>query len=103
VKTAVSAPAGRDGAAPDPARARPIAAKQARRAEDARLLRAALETGDFAAVAQIAHRLKGLGSTYGHDAISATGRALEAAAAQRDSAQIQVQIECYRQILADLH
>ena len=99
----MSAPAGRDGAAPDPALADLMPAYLARRAEDARLLRAALEAGDFAAIARIAHRLKGLGSTYGHDSISATGRALEAAAAQRDTAQIQVQIECYRQILADLH
>jgi len=99
----VSAPAGRHSATPDPALADLMPAYLARRAEDARLLRAALEAGDFAAIARIAHRLKGLGSTYGHDSISATGRALEAAAAQRDTAQIQVQIECYRQILADLH
>ena len=99
----MSAPAGRHSATPDPALADLMPAYLARRAEDARLLRAALEAGDFAAIARIAHRLKGLGSTYGHDSISATGRALEAAAAQRDTAQIQVQIECYRQILADLH
>lgn len=74
-----------------------------RRAADARALAAALESGDYAAIAAIGHRLKGLGSTYGHDAISAAGRGLEQAAAAHDAARTGELIETYRRVLAELN
>lgn len=73
-----------------------------RRAADARLLDAALAKRDYAAIAAIGHRLKGLGSTYGHDAISATGRELETAGQARDAVRAGHLIEDYRRLLAEL-
>ena len=74
-----------------------------RRAADARLVAAALAARDFAAIGAIGHRLKGLGSTYGHDAISDAGRAFEAAAAARDAARVQSLLDGYTRLLGDLN
>jgi HPt (histidine-containing phosphotransfer) domain-containing protein len=88
---------------PDPAVAALLPAYLQRRAADARALEAALAQGDYAAIAAIGHRLKGLGSTYGHDAISAAGRALEEAASARDAAAIGQHLAQYRRTLAEIH
>ncbi|HVN64732.1 MAG TPA: Hpt domain-containing protein [Candidatus Binataceae bacterium] len=48
----------------------------------------AVSRRDFAAIMRIAHRLKGEGASYGFDAISTTGRSLEAATASRDTGGI---------------
>ena len=88
---------------PDPVLAALLPAYLERRAADARLLAAALALHDYAQIAAIGHRLKGLGSTYGHDAISEAGRAFEAAAAARDGARVQSLLEGYTQLLAELH
>ena len=97
VKTA-AAPAPR----PDPAVAALLPAFLARRRDDARSLENALAGADFAAIAAIGHRLKGLGSTYGFDAISQAGRELEAAAAQCDTAAARQTLNGYAQLLAEL-
>ena len=90
-------------AAPDPAVAGLLPAYLQRRAADARALEAALASGDYAAIAAIGHRLKGLGSTYGHDAITQAGRALETAAAARDAAAAGQLINNYKRALAELN
>jgi HPt (histidine-containing phosphotransfer) domain-containing protein len=95
-------PALRDHAA-DPALAALLPAYFERRAADAGLLAAALAERDFAAIAAIGHRLKGLGSTYGHDAISDAGRAFEDAAQARDAARVQGLLDGYTRLLAELH
>jgi HPt (histidine-containing phosphotransfer) domain-containing protein len=87
----------------DPALAPLLPAYFERRAADARLLAAALAEHDYAQVAAIGHRLKGLGSTYGHDAISEAGRDFEAAAAARDGDRVQSLLEDYTRLLAELH
>ena len=87
----------------DPVLAALLPAYFERRAADARLLAAALAEHDFAAVAAIGHRLKGLGSTYGHDAISDAGRAFEAAAKARDAARVQSLLDGYERLLAELN
>jgi HPt (histidine-containing phosphotransfer) domain-containing protein len=94
VKTAVSVQ--------DPAVARLLPGFLARRAEDARLLEAALAAGDYAAIGSIGHRLKGLGTTYGFDAISDAGRAFEAAAAASDADLARRTLERYAGLLAGM-
>jgi HPt (histidine-containing phosphotransfer) domain-containing protein len=44
----------------------------------------ALDRGEFETIREIGHGLKGTGGTYGLEAISAYGRALETAAGQKD-------------------
>ena len=87
---------------PDPAVAALLQAFLTRRKEDARALESALAVADFATVAAIGHRLKGLGSTYGFDAISQAGRDLEAAATQCDTAAARQTLNSYAQLLAEL-
>ena len=48
----------------------------------------ALSREDFEVIREIGHGLKGAGGTYGLEAISAYGRSLEAAAAQKDSSAV---------------
>jgi HPt (histidine-containing phosphotransfer) domain-containing protein len=72
------------------------------RREDAQLLETALAAADYPAVAAVGHRLKGLGSTYGFDAISECGRAFEAAAAARDADMAQRTMQRYAAFLASL-
>lgn len=55
-----------------------------RRRADAARARAALEAGDFEALARLGHDLRGHGASYGQPAISAIGDALEAAARAGD-------------------
>jgi HPt (histidine-containing phosphotransfer) domain-containing protein len=74
-----------------------------RRAADARALEAALTAGDYASIAAIGHRLKGLGSTYGHDAISLAGRGLEEAARAEDTGAVRQLITTYKRTLAELN
>lgn len=90
-------------AAPDSVLAALLPAYFERRAADARRLAQALAEGDYVAIAAIGHRLKGLGSTYGHDSVSAAGRALEAAAGARDEARLRELIDGYTRLLAELH
>ena len=87
---------------PDPAVAALLPAFLVRRADDARTLEKALAAADFATVAAIGHRLKGLGSTYGFDAISQAGRELEAAAARCDTVAARQTLNSYAQLLAEL-
>jgi HPt (histidine-containing phosphotransfer) domain-containing protein len=87
----------------DPAVAALLPAYLERRAVDARALEAALAASDYTAIAAIGHRLKGLGSTYGHDAISQAGRSLEEAARAEDAGAVQQLITTYKRTLAELN
>ncbi len=88
---------------PDPAIAALLPAYLQRRTADGQRLEEALAALDFATIGGIAHRLKGLGSTYGHDAISQAGSALEAAAHANNAAEIRQLIDHYKRLLAELH
>ena len=48
----------------------------------------ALSREDFEMIREIGHGLKGAGGTYGIEAISAYGRSMETAAAQKDSSAV---------------
>jgi len=105
VKTAADSPTANPASAPavDPAVAALLPAYLQRRAADARALEAALAESDYAAISAIGHRLKGLGATYGHDAISQAGRGLEEAAKARDADTVQQLITTYKRTLAELN
>ena len=59
-----------------------------RRAQDTKLIRAALADSDFDAIALIGHKLFGSGSAYGLIEVTRLGGQLESAAETRDSARI---------------
>jgi HPt (histidine-containing phosphotransfer) domain-containing protein len=58
----------------------------ARKRQDAEAIRAAADTGNYAALSEIGHKIKGEGGSYGLDGISEIGTKLELAATARDSA-----------------
>ncbi|MGH7918137.1 MAG: Hpt domain-containing protein [Candidatus Binataceae bacterium] len=58
----------------------------ARKRDDARLARDAVERGDYDTLARLGHRMKGEGGGYGFDAITDFGAALEEAAQHQDAA-----------------
>ncbi len=59
-----------------------------RRRQDLRQIAEAVEREDYTLVRDIGHGLKGAGGTYGLDAISAYGRAFEAAAHRQDGSAV---------------
>lgn len=58
------------------------------RRSDVRVLREALVLGDFAAIAQTGHALKGLGGAYGFLEIARIGVRLESAGRRIDSREV---------------
>ncbi|MBF6559592.1 MAG: PAS domain S-box protein [Candidatus Binataceae bacterium] len=56
-------------------------------------LRAALDRGDYTALAALAHKIKGEGGSYGFDAVTELGAALEPAIAARQPDAVRVVIE----------
>ncbi len=67
---------------------------------DARLLQAAIERGDLAAVAALAHRIKGEGGSYGFDEMTEIGAAMEIAGRARDAAGARREIARLAEYLA---
>ena len=61
----------------------------ARRREEIARLRASLDAGDYAALRQIGHSLKGSGGGYGFPALSAIGARIERAALAADAAALE--------------
>jgi HPt (histidine-containing phosphotransfer) domain-containing protein len=55
-----------------------------RKREDGRAILAAVERGDFEAIARLGHKMKGEGGSYGLDAITDLGRDLEQAGQDSD-------------------
>ena len=64
-----------------------------RRRQDLLQIAEAVEREDYALVREIGHGLKGAGGTYGLDAISAYGRALEAAADRKDGSRVREMLD----------
>ena len=54
----------------------------------------ALKRADFQRIGLLGHSMKGSGGGYGFDAITEIGEALERAANEQNSGEIQKQIEC---------
>lgn len=67
---------------------------------DARLLLAAIERGDLIAVAELAHRIKGEGGSYGFDEMTEIGAAMEAAGLAGDDAGARREIARLAEYLA---
>ena len=61
----------------------------AHKREDARTIAAAIECGDYATLSQVGHKMKGEGGSYGLDAITLLGAAIEEAAQVKDAAAVQ--------------
>lgn len=72
------------------------------RRKDLELLRTALAVGDFTALGQIGHRLKGVGKSYGFEQISDVGKHVEVAAKDGDAAALAVMVEDYARYLSQL-
>lgn len=51
---------------------------------DIGVIRAAIEQNDYQAVSQIAHKMKGEGGSFGFEAVTVMGAALEQAALRKD-------------------
>ncbi len=55
-----------------------------RREEDVRVLESLIKEKKFAEIAQLAHKLKGHGTSYGFDAVSELGKKIEFASKRKD-------------------
>lgn len=71
----------------------------ARKREDAAAIIRAAEVGDYSALASIGHKIKGEGGSYGIDAISEIGAAVEHAAKACDLPAVR---QCAQQLVAFL-
>ena len=74
----------------------------AHRRQDVVQMRGALVREDFELIQQIGHGIKGAGGTYGLDAISAYGQALEEAAVQKNGTDLHQTIETLSRFLEHL-
>ena len=62
-------------------------------------LRAALASGDWEQMRQLGHRMKGVGSSYGFEPISAIGKTIEDGAKNQDAAAMNGQLAEYADYL----
>ncbi len=74
----------------------------ARCERDLAAIRAALEARDFETVGRLGHGLAGAGGTYGLDALSELGRALERAARASDGERIGEALAAARRFLDEI-
>lgn len=74
----------------------------ANRGHELDALRAALAAGDFAELRTLAHRMKGVGASFGFERISTYGAQIEAAAEALDRALLAARIEAYAGHLRNL-
>lgn len=70
------------------------------RSKELDTLRDALAHSDFAQLAQLGHRMKGVGNSYGFAPISDLGEQIEDAAAKKDAAGVEGWIGAYTDYLA---
>jgi len=63
-------------------------------------LRVALASADFEQLRQLGHRMKGVGNSYGFDAVSAIGKQIEDGARSGDRASLEASIAGYAEYLA---
>lgn len=74
----------------------------ANRGNELDALRAALAAEDFTELRTLAHRMKGVGASYGFERISALGAQIEAAAKALDRTALAARIEAYAGHLRNL-
>ena len=72
------------------------------RLKEVEALRAALAAADFAQLAQLGHRMKGVGSSYGFARVSDLGKVIEDAAKAAERAPIDASIVEYAEYLANV-
>jgi HPt (histidine-containing phosphotransfer) domain-containing protein len=70
------------------------------REDDVRVCRIAREAGEFSRIREIAHRIKGNGTTFGYPELSAIGEALENAAMAVDAADVDVHLDRFAEWVA---
>jgi HPt (histidine-containing phosphotransfer) domain-containing protein len=63
----------------------------ARRVRDLALIKEALPRNEFSAIERLGHNLKGIGRSYGFDAISDIGAVIEDACRRRDAEEVRSQ------------
>ena len=63
-------------------------------------LRAALAAADFEQLRQLGHRMRGVGNSYGFDAVSDIGKRIEDGARSGDKASLEQQIAHYGDYLS---
>lgn len=73
-----------------------------RREAEIRILEEALAAGDLPVIQRIAHNMKGTGAGYGFPAITAIGRAMEAAAKTGHRPEIRVRLSELTDLLGKL-
>ncbi|MGB8338977.1 MAG: Hpt domain-containing protein [Burkholderiales bacterium] len=71
----------------------------ANRQKDIATVTAALETRDFDSIRIVGHSIKGVGSSYGFDAVTQFGIELEDAAAHRDVIKVRDTLKRYQDYL----
>ena len=74
----------------------------ANRKKELEALRAALAASDFAQLRQLAHRMRGVGNSYGFDQVSELGKRIEDGAKAGDKAAIAAQVERYGEFLSNV-
>ena len=74
----------------------------ANRKKELETLRQALEAADFEQIRQIGHRMRGVGTSYGFDDVTALGKLIEEAAKAGDNAALEKHIAAYGDYLANL-
>lgn len=70
------------------------------RHKELELLRGALAASDFEQLRQLGHRMKGVGTSYGFEKVSALGKRIEDAARAGDRAGLEADIADYADYLA---
>jgi len=70
------------------------------RRKELETLRTALSASNFEELRRLGHRMKGAGSSYGFDLVSAVGKTIEDAAKSGDTDAIKSSLETYEDYLA---
>lgn len=70
------------------------------RAKEVEALRAALESGDMEKLRQLGHRMKGVGTSYGFEKVSALGKLIEDSARANDKTELEGCLADYADYLA---
>lgn len=67
--------------------------------EDVKAIEASLRNGDYKAISSLAHQMKGVGGSYGFEAVTSVGAQMEKAAKESDAAEIERLLTELRQYL----
>jgi HPt (histidine-containing phosphotransfer) domain-containing protein len=77
-----------------------VPAFMANRHKEVDALRAALEANDLETLRRLAHRMRGVGASYGFPHVSVIGKAIEDGVRRQDRVGLAAQINVYRDYLA---